>query len=171
MRSTVVVRLKIRYYNSKMSRALGFRAEPRQIYWAIVEGTRPAPRLIAHDTAAAPVNLDEAAALSWYTNRIKLIIEQYKPAVAMIRTAESVARGGNKEGPRRRLRLEGVLLQTADSCGLKVGIGALAAISGRLGSQAKRYIDSGEFRGLNLSEIPVPSKEAILVAVAALPES
>jgi hypothetical protein len=117
------------------------------------------------------VNLEEAAALSWYTNRIKLIIGRYKPAVAMIRTAESVARGGNKEGSRRRLRLEGVLLQTVDSCGVKIGIGALATISGRLGSQAKKYIESGEFRGLDLSKIPRPSKEAVLVAVAALPES
>lgn len=154
-----------------MSCALGFRAESSQIHWAIVEGTRPAPRLIAHDSAAAPVNLEEAAALSWYTNRIKLIIGRYKPAVAMIRTAESVARGGNKEGSRRRLRLEGVLLQTVDSCGVKIGIGALATISGRLGSQAKKYIESGEFRGLDLSKIPRPSKEAVLVAVAALPES
>jgi hypothetical protein len=154
-----------------MDRALGFRAEPKQIHWAIVEGTRRAPRLIAYDSAAAPVNLEEAPALSWYTSRIKLIVEQYKPAVAMVRAAELVARGGNKDGPRRRSRIEGVLLQTIDSCGLSVRIGALATISGKLGGQAKKYIDSGEFRGLDLSEIPLASKEAILVAVAALPES
>jgi len=154
----------------QMSRALGFRAEPKQIHWAIVEGTRRAPILVAHDSAAAPVNLDEAPALSWYANRVKLIVEKYRPAVCMIRSAESVARGGNKDGPRRRLRIEGILLQIIDSCGLTVSIGALAAISGKLGSHAKTYIDSGELRGLDLSKIPVPSKEAILVAVAALPQ-
>jgi hypothetical protein len=154
-----------------MNRALGFRAEPKQIHWAIVEGARRAPIVIAYDSAAAPVNLDEAPALSWYTSRVKLIVEQYRPVVAMIRTAESVARGNNKDGPKRRLRLEGVLLQTIDSCGLKVSIGALATISGRLGGHAKKYIDSGEFRGLDLSKIPLPAKEAILVAVAALPQS
>src|SRR6266436_4634469 len=153
-----------------MNRALGFRAEPKQIHWAIVEGTRHTPILIAHDNAAAPVNLEEAAALSWYTSRVKLIIEKYKPAAAMIRTAESVARGSHMDGPRRRLRIEGVLLQTIDSCGLEVSIGALAVISGKLGSHAKKYIDSGELRGLDLSKIPLPSKEAILVAVAALPQ-
>lgn len=42
-------------------------------------------------------------------------------------------------------------------------------MSGKLGSQAKKYIDSGELRGLNLSEIPLLSRGAILVAVAALP--
>jgi hypothetical protein len=152
-----------------VERALGFRAEAKKIHWAIVEGTRRVPILIAHDSAAAPVNLDEGPALSWYGSRVKHIVETYKPAVATIRTAESVARGSNKDGARRRLRIEGVLLQTIDSCGLKVTIGALAMISGKLGSQAKKYVDSDELRGLDLSKIPLPSKEAILVAVAALP--
>ena len=88
----------------------------------------------------------------------------------MIRAAESIARGSNKDGPRRRLRIEGVLLHTSDSCGLSISIGALATISGRLGSKAKKYVESGEFRGLDLSRIPLASKEAILVAVAALPQ-
>jgi hypothetical protein len=67
------------------------------------------------------------------------------------------------------LRIEGVLLQTVDSCGLKVAIGALAMISGKLGSQAKGYINSGKLRGIDLSKFLLPSKEAVLVAVAALP--
>jgi len=152
-----------------MERALGFRAEAKQIHWAVVDGTRRAPILVAHDHAAAPVNLEEAPALSWYSSRVRLIIETYKPGVATIRTAESVARGSNKEGARRRLRIEGALLQTIDSCGLKVTVGALAMISGKLGSHAKKYIESGELRGLDLSEIPALSREAVLVAVAALP--
>jgi hypothetical protein len=152
-----------------VERVLGFRAEPKQIHWAVVEGTQLVPILVAHDVAAAPVNLSDAPALTWYCDRVKHIIKAYAPALATVRTAESVARGANKDGPRRRLRIEGVLLQTADSCGLKVTIGALAMISGKLGSQAKKYIESGELRGLDLSEIPLPSREAVLVAVAALP--
>lgn len=96
-------------------------------------------------------------------------METFKPVAGSIRTAESVARGSNKDGARRRLRIEGVLLQTMDSCGLKVTIGALAMISGKLDSQAKEYIKSGDFRGLDLSKIPIPAREAVLVAVAALP--
>jgi len=46
-----------------MVRAIGFRAEPKRIHWAVVEGARRSPLLIAHDDAAAPVNLDEAPAL------------------------------------------------------------------------------------------------------------
>jgi hypothetical protein len=134
-----------------------------------VEGTRHAPIHVEHGVAVAPVNLDEAPALSWYSDRVKLIIQTHKPKTAMIRSAEAIARGSGKEGARRRLRIEGVLLQTIDSCGVKVSIGALATISGKLGSQAKKYIESGELRGLDLSEIPPLSREAVLVAVAALP--
>lgn len=152
-----------------MERALGFRAETHKIYWAVVEGTRKAPILVAHDNAAAPVNLAEASALSWYSSRVRHIVETYKPGGAMIRSAEPSARGSRKEGPRLRLRIEGVLLQTIDSCGLKATVGALATISGKLGTQAKEYIESGELRGLDLSGLTSYAKEAVLVAVAALP--
>lgn len=151
-----------------MSRALGFRAESGRIHWAVVDGTPEAPILFANDSAAAPVNLDEAAALSWYSDRVKLVVKTYKPGAAAIRTAEPISKANNT-GARRRLRIEGVLLQTLDSCNLKVTLGALATISGKLGTQAKRYIESGEFRGLDLSKMQPPRREAILVAVAALP--
>ena len=129
---------KIRYYYLLSERALGFRADAKQVHWAIVEGTQRAPVLVAHDKASAPVNLDEAPALTWYSTRVRHIVETYKPYMATIRSAEPIARGSGKDGARRRLRLEGVLLQTIDSCGLKVTIGALAMISGKLGSQAKK---------------------------------
>jgi len=152
-----------------VKRALGFRTDGKQLHWAIVEGTHDAPILVAHDKAAAPVSLDEAPALTWYGTRVRHIFQTYKPSIAMVRSVEPTARGSNKEGARRRLRIEGVLLQTTDSCGIKATIGALATISGKLGSQAKKYVDSGELRGLDLSKVPLLSREAVLVAVAALP--
>jgi hypothetical protein len=152
-----------------MSRALGFRAEAKQLHWAVVEGTRDIPIVVGRDIIAAPISLDEAPSLSWYSSRVKLLVETYEPTVAAIRTAESIARGSNKEGPRRRQRIEGVLLQTIDSCGIKITIGQLAMISGKLGSRAKKYVEGGEFRGLDLTKLPEPSREAVLVAVAALP--
>jgi hypothetical protein len=152
-----------------VERALGFRAEARHVYWAVVEGTRHDPILIEHGKAAAPVDLDEAPALSWYASRVRLIVETHKPIMAAVRFPESFALGTNKESARRRLRIEGVLLQAIDSCGLKVITGALAMISGKLGSQAKKYVESGEVRGLDLSGLPAPAREAVLVAIAALP--
>ena len=152
-----------------MKRALGFRTDGKQLHWAIVEGTQDAPILVAHEKAAAPINLDEAPALTWYSTRVRHIVQTYKPSIAMVRSVEPTARGSNKEGARRRLRIEGVLLHTIDSCGIMATIGALATISGKLGTQAKKYVASGELRGLDLSKVTPLSREAVLVAVAALP--
>jgi hypothetical protein len=155
-----------------VKQALGFRAEAQQVYWAVVEGTRDEPILVAHDKVAAPVGLNEAPALSWYTDRVRLLVNTYKPDAAGVRFAEPNARGSNKEGARRRSRIEGVLLQAIDSSGLGVTTGALAKISARLGTKkAKNYVDTGKLRGLDLSKLPTPAREAILVAVAALPEN
>lgn len=151
-----------------MERALGLRAEARQINWAVVKGTRDSPVLLAHGKAAAPVDLAEAPALSWYSGRVKHIVETYTPSVAAVRSPEPIARGAG-ESARFRLRIEGVLLQTIDACGLPVRLGALAMISGRLGSQAKKYVERGELRGLDLSTLPIPLREAVAVAVAVLP--
>lgn len=155
-----------------MARILGYRAEARQFHWAVVEGTRHEPVLVEHDKAAAPVGLDEAAALSWIRERARLLIRAHKPDGAALRSPEPVARGSNKEGARRRLRIEGVLLEASDSCRVKVTVGALAKISADLGTKsAKAYLERGEVRGLDISKFPNPAKEAILVAVAGLPEA
>jgi len=153
-----------------MKRALGLRAEAQQIHWAVVEGTKFSPILVAHDKAAAPVTLTDGPALSWYRKRLQLVVQAHSPQAAAVRSAEQIARGGNREGSRRRLRIEGVLLQTIDELGIPVGLGGLAAISSRLGShRAKRYIESGDFRGLDLTNLTSIAREAVLVAVAALP--
>src|SRR5437016_3444429 len=98
-----------------MARIFGLRAEARQFNWAVVEGTQHKPVLIARDTAAAPLDLDEASSLSWLRERVRLVIEANKPDGAVLRVPEFVARGGNTDGARRRLRIEGVLLEASDS--------------------------------------------------------
>jgi hypothetical protein len=164
------VTAQLAYYVG-MGRALGLRAEAKQLHWAIVEGTQGEPVLVAQDKAAAPVDAAEASALSWYRNRVLYIIEQFKPDAVGVRYPEPFAQGRTKEGTRRRLRIEGVLLQTIDSCSLKLMSGALATISAKLHTkQAKKYIDSGKLRGLDLSHISPLAREAVLIAVAALPE-
>jgi hypothetical protein len=128
--------------------------------------------LIAHDKASAPVNLEEGPALSWLRTRARFVIESHKPDAAALRAPESIARGGNTDGARRRLRVEGVLLEAGDSCRLKVTVGALASISSKLGTKsAKAYLEHGEVRGLDISDLPKEAREAILVAVANLPDA
>jgi len=153
-----------------MAHIIGFRAEPRQFSWAVVKGSQREPRLIAHDTAVAPIGLDEAPALAWLRERARLVIEAHKPEGAVLRTPEVVARGGNTDGARRRLRLEGVLLEASQSHGLKTTTGALITISAMLRTRsAKLYLDHDEFRGLDMTTLPKQVREAVLAAVAGLP--
>lgn len=87
----------------------------------------------------------------------------------MVRSAEPTARGANKEGARLRLRIEGVILVTIDGAGIEASIGALAKISGKLGSKRpKKYLEEGDIRGLDLSNLSANVREAVLVAIAAL---
>jgi hypothetical protein len=149
---------------------LGVRAEPRSFHWAVVEGTQARPIIKAHDKADAPAGFEEHAALGWFRSRMLYLIDTYHPIALGVRYPEPTGRGGNRDSARQRSRVEGVVLETAHSCGLSVLTGALSTISKRLGTKgAKRYIESAELRGLDLSSLPVERREAVLVAVALLP--
>jgi hypothetical protein len=150
--------------------ALGVRAEPRSLHWAVVEGTQTAPIIKAHDKADAPAAFDEPAALAWFRSRMLHLIDTYHPVAVGVRYPEPAGRGGNRDSARERSRVEGIVLEAAHSRGLPVLTGALATISKQLGTKkAKRYIDDGDLRGLDLTSLPVPRREAVLVGVAQLP--
>jgi len=151
---------------------MGIRAEPRCIHWAVVEGTQTAPILKAHDKADAPVAFEEAGALSWFRGRVLHLIDTYQPFAVGVRYPEPTARGGNKDSAKQRSRVEGVVVEAAYSRGLPVLTGALTTIASKLGTKkAKKYIESAELRGIDLSSLPAPRREAVLVAVAQLPQA
>jgi hypothetical protein len=70
---------------TNMGRALGFRAEAKQIHWAVVEGTRDVPIVVGRDSIAAPISLDEAPSLLWYSSRVKLIGESESSQGAVVK--------------------------------------------------------------------------------------
>ena len=131
-----------------------------------------APVLIDHDKAEAPASFEEPAALSWFRTRVLLLIDTHRPVGVGVRFPESFGRSGNRDASRRRCRVEGVVLEAAHSRGLAVLTGALATIGAKLGTKKpKKYIESAELRGLNLSSLPDQRIEAVLIAVAQLPGS
>lgn len=149
---------------------LGVRAEPRSLHWAVVEGMQNAPILTASDKAEAPGAYDEPAALSWFRARLLHLIDTYHPVAVGVRYPEPSGRGGNRDSARQRSRVEGVILEAANARGLPVLTGALTTIAAKLGTKkAKKYVDDAELRGLDLSSLPLPRREAVLVAVALLP--
>ena len=66
--------------------------------------------------------------------------------------------------------IEGVILEAANSMGLRVVTGALTSISKNLGTKAaKHYLEGNDLRGLDWSRYPAKNvREAILVAASAL---
>ncbi|MGO9125919.1 MAG: hypothetical protein ACLP6G_13655 [Terriglobales bacterium] len=153
-----------------MKRAIGFRVEPGLVNWALVEGTSEEPILVATAKIAAPATFDEPQALSFYRERVLLLLAQHSPGVVAVRYAETFGRRGVDQSDYRRCRIEGVILEASDSRGLKAVTGALASISKNLGTKAaKDYLKSDDLRGLEWSKYPAKNvREAILVAASAL---
>ena len=150
-------------------KTIGFRAEPEQINWAAVEGTVESPILIAADSFSAPTHYSEAEALSCYRQKIVDLLEKYSPLTAVgVRYPEPFGSKAN-DSSRRRNRIEGVILEAANSLTIRVITGALVTISKRLGSKAaKHYLDGDDLRGLDWSKFNKNLREAILTAASAL---
>jgi hypothetical protein len=153
-----------------VKRAIGFRVEPSLVHWAVVEGTSEAPILVAADKLTSPATFDEPQALTFYRERVSLLLAQHLPDVVAVRYAETFGRQSVRESDFRRCRIEGVILEASDSKGLKIMTGALASISKNLGTKAaKRYLESSDLRGLDWSRYPAKNiREAILVGASAL---
>lgn len=150
-------------------RSLGFRAEADAFNWAVVEGHVGAPVLIGAEKAAAPSSYSESAVLSWCRDRVLFLFEQFAPDVVAVRYAETVRRASSQDSARKRCRVEGVLLEAANSASLRVVTGALVTISKHLGTRsAKAYLDDDNLRGLDWSKFSKNAREAILVAASAL---
>ena len=149
-------------------RAMGIRAQERHVYWAIVSGIKSRPRVEATGQEDAPGTFDEAEALAFFRSRLILVIDQYKPVKISVRYPER-SPGANKSEAKARCRVEGVALEAASSRGRRVVTGTLNTITKRLGStSAKNYLESGDFRGVDLETYPEYVQEAIVWACAAL---
>ena len=154
-----------------MKRAIGFRVEPSLVNWAFVEGSPEQPVLaLPPGKLTSPVSYDEPQALTSYRERVLLLLEEHSPDVVAVRYAETFGRQGVRESDYRRCRIEGVILEAANSKGVRVITGALASISKNLGTRAaKHYLQDDDLRGLDWSKYPAKNmREAILVAVSAL---
>jgi hypothetical protein len=147
---------------------LGIRAQERHVYWAVISGTKAKPCVDATGQEDAPGTFDEAEALTFFRSRLILIIDQYKPVKVSVRYPER-SPGANKSEAKARCRVEGVALEAASSRGKPVITGTFNSITKRLGSEsAKSYLQSGDFRGVDLEEYPQYVQEAIMWACAAL---
>src|SRR4051812_8182603 len=126
-------------------RALGLRAQPKQLHWAVVEGDADQPILVEHDRAKPPVNSGEPEMLNWYRRRVQFLVDKYSVKVVGVRYQETHGRKGNIDSICSRSRIEGVLVETGFAVGANVFAGTLIQLSAHLGTKsAKHYLDDGE---------------------------
>ena len=104
--------------------AIGIRVEAELFHWAAVEGEPDAPILIAADEVSAPETYSEAASLSFYRDRTFHIFDQYRVSVVAVRYPEPSAPGPATDSARKRSRIEGVIMEAANSRALSVVTGA-----------------------------------------------
>lgn len=153
--------------------SIGFRAGSKEVFYIVVEGTTSNPKIITKGTLKHPIAFDMPDALCWYRNQISALCSEFSAAACGIRTAEPESGrmgGASKEGAAKRRNIEGVLMESTRSIGLKVVFGPLATISSLLATKgAKKYIGATDFRGMDgWEELNSNLQEAALAAVAAL---
>jgi hypothetical protein len=150
--------------------AVGLRAQAEKVSVAIIGGTAAEPLLLEHHVLEAPAGAKTPAVLASIRGQLLDIIKASGVKRMGVRLPESTARGGNKEGVRNRMRLDGVLLEIAGTLRLDVVHGALKTIAKALGTKdGKKSRDADEFRGVAFDELTDEMREAVLVGVAALP--
>lgn len=150
-------------------KAIGIRAEPSGFTWAVVEGTRERPILVAVDTASAPDSYEEPDSLKWSRARLATLVKQYDATAVALRLPESHGRHGYTEADGRRSRLEGVLMELGAANGLAVVAGNLKTVGTRQGvAKPKDELASEDLRGLDWSTLNVKKREAVFAAASAL---
>jgi hypothetical protein len=149
---------------------IGFRAEADGVCWAVVTGDRDHPALVAHGRITAPQFAGEAEGLSFVRNRVEDVLETHKPDGAYIRAPETFGRRNQHlTSLDKRLRIEGVVMEVANSLSIRTSSGPLRSVGKSLeSSDPKAYLGSDDVRGLVFPKKDTNCKEAILAAVAGL---
>lgn len=149
-------------------RTLGLRVGVNDMHWAVVEGTVEQPICVDRGEVVAPKTYTEAGWLRHLRDRLQSIVNVQHPTSVALKGIEPVARARQTFFP--RLRGEGVAIELCEALTLSPEILTWATLASRLGvgRSKKDYETSAEFRGIAWSSFGPESREAIMVAAAAL---
>ena len=137
--------------------ALGIRAEPTALHWAVVEGAPDQPILRACETVQCPRAFQEPAILAWLRKQIMALMDEHSIHVVGLRMSEPIARGAGRDSVKRRTRMEAIVMEATESAGRGLVSGALATIGRYLGSaHPKSYLAQHTVRGLDWSQFMTP---------------
>lgn len=133
-------------------RSIGIRVSTSEIYYSIFEVTADGIKLISHEKINEPAAYTFPQVLTYYRKHLESIVKEYKVSKCGIKIAEPMAgRMGQAatEGSKKRLQIEGVMIETANSIGMELIYGPFATFAPLL--RIKKLID---FTDSNIFEIP-----------------
>lgn len=154
-------------------RSIGILADKNGFDWLVLERVDEDFAILADARASTPSSYDEANSLRWCHNHIQTLVREWDVSCAAIKYAETFIKQPSKRPQGKKLdswlqraRIEGVLISALRDSGIEVFAEKWQKISSRLGSRSARaYSESGEFRGVDLSQLA--QKRQDLVAIAA----
>jgi hypothetical protein len=99
-----------------MKRTIGLRFTNKGFAFAVLEGARRAPNLIASSEVDCPKGFKACETAKWVKHELDAIFAKYKPNYVCIKAFEGRSKGSIYE---ERVRLEGVAHYCASQLGLK----------------------------------------------------
>jgi hypothetical protein len=150
------------------ARAIGIRVAPREVHYAVVEGSEDL-QILSVASVVVPPALQLPEQLHFVRTTILDIMAEYDVRRAGIRLTEPNAKSTSVE----RLNLEGVIQELLSSSHVQAYFaGPIATIAARLGeaerTRIKEYFDGEPFLGLQgWSDYSREERECVVTAVAA----
>ncbi len=149
-------------------RCLGIRSIANGAHWAVLDGTRQAPVLVARGVVEPPKGTHEPAALAHLREELRRLIQLYGVEYVVVRAVEQRANAREKLYP--RIRAEAVALEAGQSSGLHTShldetrIASLLGLARPVpGTRRPRELGS-----LDLSRLTENEVNAILASAARL---
>jgi Holliday junction resolvasome RuvABC endonuclease subunit len=150
-------------------KAIGFRAEPSGVHWAVVEGSSSSPTLVDHGFIAAPASFNsESERLSHIREWVVSTVSDHAPDKTGVRVPEgnSQAKGASTNA---RLRIEGVIMEACASNKVSVRSSTINTMGSLMGtSNTQGYLRADEVRGLKFPKKKKELREAIMTAISAM---
>lgn len=153
-------------------RSLGVRAINGGAHWALVEGTRAKPSLLASGTIPRPKAFSDYQALMHLRETLRDLLLERQVDCVTVRESDYVP-GASKLFP--RVRAEGVALEIATSEAKPANLLQWTEIRARLDienvkGKRKGYLAATTFRGVNCGGFGPEDHDALHAAVAGLPK-
>lgn len=149
-------------------RAIGIRASPREVYYAVVEGAEDCV-IVTVASVVVPSALKLPEQLHFIRTTLLDIMAEFNVRRAGIRLTEPTAKSISVE----RLNLEGVIQELLSSSSVQAYFaGSIATIAAKLGeaerSRVKEYFEGESFSGVEgWGDYSREERESIVTAVAA----